>query len=106
MREVVIGLVLLAATAMAGTAMAQQGQQPGQSGPQPNRQQERQGAGLFPGNQPVPMYSTGSNNASASLQNPGAAAPNAGATGFTGSGSNNSGWQAPAYSNPQGQRSR
>lgn len=87
MRKAMGGLGLLAAMALAGTAIAQ--------GPQPNRQQEKQGSGLFPSKQPAPAYSTSANGAGASLQNP-AAAPNAGATGLTGSGANSRGWAAPA----------
>lgn len=98
MRKAMIGLGWLAAFALAGTAMAQQGQ--GQGGPQPNRQQEKQGSRLFPPKQPVPAYSTGRNNAGASLQAPGGAAPNAGSTGLTGSGSNSSGWNGTSYGVP------
>lgn len=103
MRRAMIGLGWLAALALAGTAMAQQGQGQAQGGPQPNRQQEKQGTKLFPPKQPVPEYSTGRNNAGASLQAPGGAAPNAGSTGLTGSGSTSYGWKGPSYGGPQRQ---
>jgi hypothetical protein len=96
MHKALIGLGWLTALAMAGTATAQAGQ--GQAGPQPNHQKEKQGTGLFPPNQPAPVYSTGRNNAVASLQAHGSTEPNAGATGLTGSGSTTTGWSAPAYS--------
>jgi hypothetical protein len=97
MKNAVIGFAWLAALALTGTAFAAQGQQ--QNGPQPNRQREKQGAGLFPGNEKVPMYSTSANNTGATLRG-GGADPNAGSTGLTGSGSNSYGWSAPAYSSP------
>ncbi len=99
MGRAMIGLLGLAAMTMSGTALAQ----PATSGPQPNRQTQ-QGTGLFPGNQPVPMYSSSANNAGASLQAQGGNAPNAGVTGYTGSGGNGRGWNAPAYSPPQTRR--
>jgi hypothetical protein len=78
--------------AMAGTAVAQQNQgQPqgqGTGGPQPSKQRD---SGLFTRNEPVPAYSTSNNNATASLQAPGTASPNAGNTGVSGSASGSSG---------------
>jgi hypothetical protein len=80
--------MILAAAAIAvgaSSAVAQNRQQA--AGPQPNRNQEKSGSQLFPGKQPVPQYSTGSNNATASLQVPGGShEPNAGNTGIHGSG--------------------
>lgn len=103
MRKAMIGVCWMAALAMSGAAMAQQqGSQPGgQNGPQPNRQQEKQGAGLFPPKQPVPLYSTSRNDASASLQSPGVSNPNAGNTGLMGSGSMSYGWKGVHYGGPQ-----
>ncbi len=90
--------------ALAGTAMAQQGQGqvqgPGGAGPQPGKQQ---GSGLFSRNQPAPMYSTSNNNETASLQAPGSASPNAGNTGAAGSGSQSHGWAPPEYGPSPGQ---
>lgn len=100
-RMIVTGLV--AGLSLTGPAMAQQNATPGSAGAQPDRGRQNQGTGLFPKNQPVPMYSTDANNAGVSLQTPGRQEPNAGSTGLTGSGSNSYGWSAPAYSS-QAQR--
>jgi hypothetical protein len=90
--------------AMAGTALAQQSQgqtfQPGTAGPQPGKQQ---GSGLFNRNEPAPMYSSSSNSGTSSLQAPGSE-PLAGNTGASGSGGGSTGWAAPAYGPPAGQR--
>ncbi len=91
--------------AMAGTALAQQSQGPtqgqGTGGPKPGNQQN---SGLFTRNEPVPMYSTSNNKATASMQAPGTSSPNAGSTGLAGSGSQSYGWAAPAYNSSPGQR--
>ncbi len=94
MRTMAIGIGWLAATALAGTAMAQQGQQSVSNHPR------NQKSGLFPPNEPVPAYSSSANGSNASMQAPGGAEPNAGNTGMTGSGSTSHGWNAPAYSSP------
>ena len=83
--------------ALAGAAWAQQAT----NGPQPGKQQ---GNGLFTRNEPVPMYSTSGNNATASLQAPGTASPNAGNTGASGSGGQSSGWAPPEYRSSPGKQ--
>lgn len=93
MHKVAIGMGWLATMALAGTAMAQQGQQSGSN-------QQQQKSGLFPSNEPVPAYSSSANGSNASMQAPGGAEPNAGNTGMIGSGSTSHGWNAPAYSSP------
>jgi len=95
MRKAVIAAGWL--LALAGATWAQQAT----NGPQPGKQQ---GNGLFTRNEPVPMYSTSNNNATASLQAPGTASPNAGNTGATGAGSQSYGWSPPAYSSSPGQQ--
>ncbi len=52
--------------------------------------------GLFPSNEPMPMYRTGRNNPNASLYHPGGPAPNAGNTGLNGSAGSGRGWTPPA----------
>jgi hypothetical protein len=104
MRKFATGLALIAGMALAGAAVAappqqqpQTGQQTSQGAPQPNHQQQKTGSGLFPPNQPIPMYSSSANGASASLQNPGTPSPNAGSTGLAGSAGSGTGWSAQVY---------